>query len=515
MPQGFQERFTYGKPMSSQGHTASGSWNWTGTPLIEYEAVYSYRSGKRSNDMIMSGSYGASVLSGRDLRSSLLARKQYLENFIRDTLDPQVGTSSVVSTTDVGHPFATFKIRTQQPYARVAYSDGGSYSAFWDVSVPPAGLPYPDIQDPFGFLVRTDSAAIPMGKQTYFVWPSFLLAGGANAPTTQQTASLALKNQLGAGLIANTNPYNAKSDLAVTIGELMTGNLPRILARVGDRLTRIAIDWKLETGRELSKHTNPGSEWLALQFGWVPLVNDIVHAVETLYKLHLLLYGASEDTRRHRGGDLAALGRIASSFTAGQRNWNLGSPLASSAITSPYMSNTSGSVLSAPGAPNNTDAVWSKSTHIVADYRFSARFHSGARANEQEVGYLDRALQLLGLDITPATLWNLAPWTWLLDWFSNMGTVAQNLSDLDWSNVLLDYAYLTMQVESTAYLSVKVPSTWTNGLFSSSHQTIAHTITTTEKVREQASPVGFSVSWDGLSPFQLSILAALGMTRGR
>jgi hypothetical protein len=96
-----------------------------------------------------------------------------------------------------------------------------------------------------------------------------------------------------------------------------------------------------------------------------------------------------------------------------------------------------------------------------------------------------------------------------------LGTVTQNLSDLDWSNVLLDYAYLTLQVKAVASMSVTLPSSWSSGRYTSSHSTIAHYVTSVEKVREQASPVGFSVSWDGLSPFQLSILAALGMTRGR
>ncbi len=513
MPLGFQERFSYGNPMYSQyildGTTQNRAW----TPLIGYEAVYSYRSGKQSNLMMTKGSYESSVRRGKDLISSLIARKKYLEDFIRDSFEPQVGTSQSFSTTDTGHPFATFKVRTQQPYLRLSARTSAGGRAFWDVSANPEALPYPDLTNPFGVGVRTDAAAKPMGKQTYFVWPAPLLAAGQNAPSTQQTASLALKNQLGAGLIANTNPYAAKADVAVTIGELLTGNLPRILARIGDRLTRIAIDWKLETGRELGKHTNPGNEWLSYHFGWVPLVNDVIAAVETLYKLHLLIYGA-DDTRRHRGGDLGTSFRTSETPTSAQKTWNMGSPI-SNTSTKPFVRDATGSVSLVPSS-SYTPVSWNNTVRVTADYRFSARFHSGTRANATEVGYLDRALELLGADITPATLWNLAPWTWLLDWFSNMGTVVQNLSDLDWSNVLLDYAYLTLQVKTVVSMNVSVPPSWgTTSLYTPSHSTLAHTVTTIEKVREQASPVGFSVSWTGLSPFQLSILAALGMTRGR
>jgi len=39
------------------------------------------------------------------------------------------------------------------------------------------------------------------------------------------------------------------------------------------------------------------------------------------------------------------------------------------------------------------------------------------------------------------------------------------------------------------------------------------TFVTETKKRIRANPFGFGVSWDGLSPFQASIAAALGITR--
>jgi len=41
------------------------------------------------------------------------------------------------------------------------------------------------------------------------------------------------------------------------------------------------------------------------------------------------------------------------------------------------------------------------------------------------------------------------------------------------------------------------------------------TVVTTVKRRKEANPFGFGVSWDGLSPSQLAISAALGITRLR
>jgi hypothetical protein len=40
------------------------------------------------------------------------------------------------------------------------------------------------------------------------------------------------------------------------------------------------------------------------------------------------------------------------------------------------------------------------------------------------------------------------------------------------------------------------------------------TFVTETKLRRGANPFGFGLTWDGLSTFQKSILAALGITRG-
>lgn len=515
MPLGFEERFSYSDvPCNFLHKTPDWTKYYSGLPLIGYEAIYGYRSGKRSKNMSTQGSYSTSVIKGRDLRSQILARKQFLENFINSSFSPTNGAPSAFSLTDDGHPFATYKVSVNAPYATV-YRKLGTSSIDSHVMLNRGAMPYPDVNDPLGNAVRTTNTHA-MAKQTYFAWPSRLYASGGLAPAAQQIYTNSLKQTLGSGLIANTNPWAAKADLAVTVLELLTGNLPRILSRIGDRVARIHIDWKLETGRELRKHTNPGNEWLSYHFGWAPLVQDIMAAVEILYKLHILLY-TSNESRRHRGGDLGTWGRVNNNSTdSSDRQLVFESPL-SELPGSPQWKDLVGTstLHSASDVPFGVGS-WSRSVLVHADYRFAARFHSGAVPNSAENGHIDKAFDLLGLDITPATLWNLAPWTWLLDWFSNIGTVAQNLSDLDWSNVLLDYAYLTVKVKTSATVSATLPKSWTaNFVFTNRTPFISHTYVTEEKIREQASPYGFSVGWNGLSPFQLSILAALGMTRGR
>lgn len=158
--------------------------------------------------------------------------------------------------------------------------------------------------------------------------------------------------------------------------------------------------------------------------------------------------------------------------------------------------------------------MWSRALELKADFRFSAKYHRGASPNSKERGFIERGTEMLGLEMTPSVLWELTPWTWLLDWASNLGSVAENLSRLDWSNVLLDYAYLTFVVKTTGSVSWQGPTQLSSTAYLS-HSFISQYYKAEEKIREQASPYGFSVSWTGLNAYQLSILAALGMSRGR
>ncbi|DAD50899.1 maturation protein [ssRNA phage SRR5467091_10] len=502
MPLGHQERFHYGERASSFGKVGSTPWSYSGSPLIGYDMLYTYRSGKRSKELNTKGSYNSYVRSG-SIADQIRRRNEYLNMMIKETLEPTTGSPSVFSTTDSGHPFASYKVRAQQPYGRLRSTviSNGNVSE-WDV-VPSGLYPFPTLSDPFGS-ASYDSG--PLSRSTYFPWPTYLFGGGS-VSVSRQVVSNAVKNALSSGLIAGSNPWAPKASLATTILELAFGSVPTVLRNLRDYFAQL---------QSLKK--TAGSDWLNVQFGWVPLISDIQDAVGVLFKLHMLLYG-SEERRRFRDGKIGTWGRMSESSTTSIRTLYWTNPIAPAIDNTTTMKGRTGSVGEAPGALPSTGTRVSRTTRITADFRFSARFHRGARPGRREVYYLNEAEKLLGLEITPAVLWELAPWSWLMDWGSNLGSVAENLSQLDWSNVLLDYAYLTTCVTTDMSIGITLPSdTWTIGSVSQkmlSGRYIGQHVSSVEKIREQASPYGFSVSWEGLSPFQLSILAALGMSRGR
>lgn len=498
MPQGYEWRTHSGSPVKHEslaGHLSP--FSRVVSPVTGFDAVYTYRSGKRSKDLLLERRRDPFSSSG-NLLDDLSYRKAYLENLVEKiTVDPPVGSPTVFSQTDVGHPFASLKIRTFQPNNWIrstltatrkpyTYCDGFSFVM--------GNNPAPNTADPFG--ISTISVP-PYVRWSSKLWPANMPFAAA-VPSAQQVMNQSLHKSLGSGLIAASNPWAPKASLAVTIMELLTGDVPSVLKN----LRRYLADLQ-------SLKRTAGSDWLNVQFGWVPLVSDIMAAVDVLFKLHLLLHESNE-RRRGRSGDLGTWSRVNDSAPGvSDRNPILGSVLGNDILSQ------SGNYNSPPNI-STTVGRWSRTFTVTANYRFTARYHRGTRPNQAELGYLDRAVELLGLEMTPDVLWQLTPWTWLLDWGSNLGAISKNLSTLDWSNVLLDYAYLTYRIDSRTSMTATIPGSWVSGSYTyETPKFLSSSVTVVEKIREQASPFGFSVSWDGLSPFQLSILAALGMSRGR
>jgi hypothetical protein len=150
---------------------------------------------------------------------------------------------------------------------------------------------------------------------------------------------------------------------------------------------------------------------------------------------------------------------------------------------------------------------------------FRHTWFSGAFTYHLPIGYKSRvglvsaaakAGPLLGIELTPETVWNASPWTWAVDWFSNAGDVISNLSDWAVDGLVLKWGYIMEHtLQSVTYTLVGGCRYKPYGL------TFASPVTAWKetKRREKATPFGFEISWLGMSPRQLAISAALGITR--
>jgi len=156
---------------------------------------------------------------------------------------------------------------------------------------------------------------------------------------------------------------------------------------------------------------------------------------------------------------------------------------------------------------------------IRVDKQYVKRWFSGAFTYYLPTGYhsrnelikcAQRANRLFGLSITPEVLWNVAPWSWAVDWVSNVGDVISNATDWAKDGLVLRYGYMMEHSRASRTYIYDGPV-----YYAGCPHPPPLTLVVETKKRVQANPFGFGVTWGGLSPRQLSILAALGISRGK
>jgi len=292
----------------------------------------------------------------------------------------------------------------------------------------------------------------------------------------------------GAEAIARCAPTNSVADVSTFLGELIKDGLPSM---VGSQV------WKSKTQAELRR--NAAGEYLNLQFGLKPILNDITKFTRGVTHANAVLEQYERDA-----------GRVV------RRRYNF-----------PIERSTEQVILSTNAYPEfmgaNSGIYTGGTAGRVTRTRETVRrtWFSGAFTYHLPSGYDSRkaleryALLADRLGATPSleTLWEVAPWSWAVDWFTNAGDVLSNVSDFAVGGLVMRYGYLMEHtiVKDTYTLS---GSTLNQGTYRDVASPL--TLVTETKQRRQANPFGFGITWSGLSPFQSSILAALGITkRGR
>lgn len=116
-------------------------------------------------------------------------------------------------------------------------------------------------------------------------------------------------------------------------------------------------------------------------------------------------------------------------------------------------------------------------------------------------------MTLYGLRVSPSNVYKAIPWTWLIDWVSNLGEQVDLASSFLMDGTVAEYVYCMQHVTTKRIYTLVLP-------FRDSPVTLEW-IQVKESKRRQAaqSPYGFGLSWDDLSPKKLAILGALGISR--
>lgn len=317
---------------------------------------------------------------------------------------------------------------------------------------------------------------------------------------------------IGTEAISRTIPTSPSAGLSVFIGELrdfpgMIKQTSEFFARLSSSGIKLYRGGPKTIGDAVGHFTDPAKsagDYLNLQFGWLPFIRDLV----SFYKTGRDLDKRIAQLKRNNMGKPVTRGRL-------MRQWD-DTVVAESTIYNSLAATltpavNSGLYWTGTGCSSRTRTVrqsgrvWFKGTY---------RYYSPEIASAPDWVI---ASDILGMRLDPAVIYQLTPWSWLIDWFTTTGSVVTNAVEMARHHVVLDHGYVMAHRRSVHEVKcTQKMKTFTGG----GNYSVGTYDTTTaclfeDKQRVVANPYGFGLNWESLSGYQLSILAALGITRRR
>lgn len=422
-----------------------------------FQRTFSWRTGRRA-----SGDSPREVtsdpphrLDGENLGTYIGRRNQYFKT-LASNLQSQAAYQGHVLATDGGHSFHT---------ARVDYGLG-SYTFKVNGTVNRRGrsAPYLRLLEPDRlFLSQAMTGKPPIGTVT----------GRPAIAHPDSGNHLGSLDMLVRGAVNSTIPDAAQFGWGETVVELLRGNYPKVLPDFVKRITR---------GRKLDPKATAkslGSDYLNARFGIEPIYRDLIGTAAHLMSVHDNMYDSYKRSRHTQ--------RVFSNSTENRALVSFGDGTAE--------------VQNIPGF----------STTLASDSRLVCKY-AKARPSSRAQGFYDKAVEELNrYGVNQKLTWDLLPYSWLVDWFSDIGRSIETAAALNPANgrFTTTYSYTT---RLTTYLSVGTQyykdygantaefgyAGWTNAVV---------------KERSPISPFGPGFRLPTLSPYQWSILVSLGLAK--
>jgi len=320
----------------------------------------------------------------------------------------------------------------------------------------------PSKTDPFD--TYNFSGVTLVGKGTTRIGGPTISIPSLSIPSLSSDSQL---NAFGATAIARTEPTAPAFDLSVALGELMREGIP------------VAPGAQVRDKVKLAKAS--GSEYLNIEFGWLPLVRSVNEFASVVEQSDEIMRSYQEHAnipikRSYEWPEISE-----SKFTP----CNF-----SSEHTDPGFFTGGGRFQTVK------QKRW-----FEASYIYYLPVGSSQDAKMRRLASYAR--KLYGIDMSPEVLWNLAPWSWAVDWFSNTGDVLHNISAMGQDGMVLRYGHIMEHtVRETSDYGVHPKA---GGMH--------HVLTEEWKTRRPSTPFGFGVSFSSLSAKQIAIISALGLTR--
>lgn len=304
-------------------------------------------------------------------------------------------------------------------------------------------------------------------------------------------------SSLGAKAYARLRPDPQKANIGLTLAEMR--ELPRMLK---GSAKSFHDTWKLVGGDMRSVKMRPklaADNFLLYQFGWKPFLKDMASIMDAVENSNAHFAQIKRDNgqwiRRRRADK-----RIESEELIYERTDIAG--------VNPANAGNLDGIYSGPYSytiklQEYTD-VWYEG--VFKYYR--PAFDDSTSLAKSPLGAMHRNLTLYGAYVSPSVIYKATPWSWCIDWFSNVGDVMQRAEDWATDSMVSKYMYLMHRHRRRFRCESR---------FVTSDGSVKTLLWDRDCVvkRRQGGNNWFTFKPVGnLTPRQLAILAALGISRG-
>lgn len=305
-----------------------------------------------------------------------------------------------------------------------------------------------------------------------------------------------------------TRPGNPMAGLGQFLAELR--DLPRVpflnvgpsryvsLFKQGFSLSRIMHEARGIAKESLSKGINPGGEFLNYHFGWKPFVSDL----RRIYNLWKSVDKQLAQIIRDNGKGVkhsAQIGKTREVLDSETKFW-------------PY---AGVNVYGFPGDYQNVDGstVYTRETTRETKVWYVGKYQYYIPDVSSSQWKTKAKLALFGALPTPELVWELVPFSWLIDWAVNVEDVVSNVSSNAVDNLVQQYSYIMRSIETkTTAKAICQWSDW-SPYFTGGTCEFKSTLRQMIKTRTGGgSPYALNaIAGEPLSATQLGVVAALGI----
>lgn len=297
---------------------------------------------------------------------------------------------------------------------------------------------------------------------------------------------------------ARCKPRMEKAGGAVFTAELR--DLPRMMKTTARGFKDL---YESIGGSSVSHNMSPkkaADHFLNHQFGWIPFINDL----GKFYNAFDRMADHIDRLSRENGQWVKRKATLKEETTRTVLASGTGVSLfPNTSFTSPF----------APWFPGV--ATWQLTeeltTRIFAVGRFRYYRPEFDRADPDylsKINAMKRRATIYGFRISPSNVYKATPWSWALDWISNVGDQIDHANDVLVDSVATKYLYVMRHEVKVRKFIQTIP-------FISGDVSLEFSRVIESKQRQEASgPYGFNLTLANLTPRQLAIAGALGVSKG-